>query len=73
MTWHPALQDADPADAWYPDRELRAMDADAEAERDFQHMLRRRERFESDVERIDDPTPERLEELWAQADEETSL
>jgi hypothetical protein len=73
MSWHPTYSDADPADAWYPPDTLRAMRADEEAERDFRHMLRRRERFESDAERLDDPSPDQLEELWRQADEETSL
>ncbi len=71
MTWHPAIGSPDPASAWATDEQLDRQRADEQAAHDFQHMLKRRERFESDAARVTDPTPEERATLWTRADQET--
>ena len=57
--WHPALTDADPADAWYPPDKLERQRQAEEKERAFRHLVERRRIFQKAVAAAVDP-PQRI-------------
>ncbi len=71
MTWHPALTGADPDAAWYSERQLEKQRRAEQAERAFQRMVERRDRFEAHVREVNPTTPEQREAAWQLAEEET--
>jgi hypothetical protein len=61
-------QGRDPTDVWYSRRELDRQRRDEEAERRFQHMVRRRREFELTLARWEAETDAELREAWEWAD-----
>jgi len=68
MTWHPNLSDADPADAWYSPDKLERQRRAEQAEREFAHMVSRRDRFERAVANLDSDDPDEIARLWEATD-----
>jgi len=66
--WNPTLSDADPADAWYTPDKLERQRRAEQAESDFLRLIKRRNRFERAVSRLESDDPEEIARLWEAAD-----
>lgn len=57
--------------AWVGEAEGQRAREAADSDAAFDHMLRRRSRFEADMARVSNPSDAERRDLWARADEET--
>ena len=72
MTWRPNYRNADPSSAWFDKDHLERQQSAERDEADFRHMVERRQIFEAALARLDQPADADRQDLWRQADQETT-